>query len=41
LENESIVFDKLSYADFAVAAAFTAIQEAGGPRMLDEYTFGR
>ena len=40
-DTESNVFDKLSYADYAVAAAFTTIQEAGGPVMLDEFAWGR
>lgn len=39
--NESVPFDKLSFADYAVAAAFTTIQEAGGPVMLDDFSFGR
>ena len=40
-QNESIIFDKLSYGDFAVAAAYTTIQAANGPVMLDEFAFGR
>ena len=45
LENmksqESVPFDKLSQADYAVAAAYSMIQEAGGPVMLDEFAWGR
>ncbi len=40
-DNEVATFDKLSHSDFAVAAAFTAITEAGGPVMLNEYAYGR
>jgi catalase (peroxidase I) len=39
--QEGVPFDKLSLADYAVAAAFTTIQEAGGPVMLDDFVFGR
>jgi hypothetical protein len=39
--NEEMAFDKLSYADYAVAAAFTTIQAAQGPVMLDQYFYGR
>ncbi len=38
-EREKI--DKLSQADYAVAAAYSMIQEAGGPVMLDEFAWGR
>ena len=34
-------FDKLSDADFAVAAAYTTLQWADGPVMLDELLYGR
>ena len=40
-DRESHIFDKLSYADYAVASAYTAITFAGGPRMLDQFTYGR
>ena len=40
-DNEISTFDKLSYSDFAVAAAFTAITEAGGPVMMSEFAYGR
>ena len=40
-DNDTKVFDKLSYADFSVAAAFTTIQEAGGPVMLEDFAYGR
>lgn len=39
--NEEVPFDKLSMADYAVAAAFTTIQWAEGPVMLDEFAYGR
>lgn len=39
--NGEVPFDKLSNADFAVAAAFTTIQWADGPVMLDEFAYGR
>ena len=39
--SEESVFDKLSHADFAVAAAYTTITWAGGPVMLDEFYYGR
>tara|TARA_B110000503_G_C6859343_1_gene294133 strand:+ start:296 stop:451 length:156 start_codon:yes stop_codon:yes gene_type:complete len=40
-DNERVSMDKISYADFSVAAAFTTITWAGGPVMLDEFTYGR
>ena len=40
-DNERVSMDKISYADFSVAAAFTTITWAGGPVMLDEWTYGR
>ena len=40
-DDAPMIFDKLSYADYAVAAAFTTIQAAGGPVMLDDYFYGR
>ena len=39
--QDSVPFDKLSQADYAVAAAYSMIQEAGGPVMLDEFAWGR
>ena len=39
--NESATFDKCSLADYSVAAAFTAITMADGPRMLDGFAWGR
>lgn len=39
--NEELPFDKLSMADYSVAAAFTTIQWADGPVMLDEFAYGR
>ena len=39
--NDEVVFDKLSHADYAVAAAFTTITWADGPVMLDEFGYGR
>ena len=39
--NEEIPFDKLSMADYTVAAAMTTIQWADGPVMLDEFAYGR
>ena len=40
-DNDTKVFDKLSYADYSVAAAFTTLQEAGGPVMLEDFAYGR
>ena len=40
-ENDDVPFDKLSMGDYAVAAAYTVIQEANGPVMLDEFAWGR
>ena len=40
-DNDTLVFDKVSYADYSVAAAFTTIQEAGGPVMLEDFAYGR
>ena len=40
-DNESSMFDKLSYSDYTVAAAYTTIQQAGGPVMLDDFFYGR
>ena len=39
--NEELPFDKLSYSDYAVAAAFTTITAAQGPVMLDQFFYGR
>ena len=39
--NEELPFDKLSMADYTVAAAMTTIQWADGPVMLDEFAYGR
>ena len=39
--NEEVPFDKLSMADYAVAAAYTTIQWADGPRILDMYAYNR
>jgi hypothetical protein len=39
--NESVPFDKCSMADYSVGAAFTTIQFAEGPVMLDEFAWGR
>ena len=42
MKNEApMVFDKLSVGDYTVAAAFTTIQAAGGPVMLDDFFYGR
>jgi hypothetical protein len=42
MKNEApMVFDKLSYGDYSVAAAYTTIQAAGGPVMLDDFFYGR
>lgn len=40
-DTDTKVFDKLSYSDFSVAAAYTTIQEAGGPVMLEDFAYGR
>lgn len=40
-DNSTMVFDKLSYGDYAVGAAMTTIQWAEGPVMLDDYFYGR
>ena len=40
-DEAPMVFDKLSYGDYTVAAAFTTIQAAGGPVMLDDFFYGR
>lgn len=40
-DNEGPMFDKLSYSDYSVAAAYTTIQQAGGPVMLDDFFYGR
>lgn len=39
--NETMTFDKCSIADYSVGAAFTAIQMAEGPVMLDDFAWGR
>ena len=39
--NESVPFDKCSLADYSVGAAFSTIQFADGPIMLDEFAWGR
>lgn len=40
-DNSEICFDKISHADFAVAAAYTTIQAAGGPTILHDFFYGR
>ena len=39
--NEAAIFDKLSLSDFTVAAAYTTIQEAGGPILMHDFQYGR
>ena len=39
--QQDIVLDKLSIADYFAAAAFIAIKEAEGPNILPELQYGR
>ena len=39
--EEDIVLDKLSHADYFVAASFVAIRDAEGPNILNQITYGR
>ena len=40
-ENEDIVLDKLSFADYFTSAAFFVVRESEGPNILDELAYGR
>ena len=40
-DNSISIFDQMGYADYAVGAAYTTIQAAGGPTILHDFFYGR
>ena len=40
-ENAIPIFDHMGHADYAVGAAYTTIQLAGGPTILHDFFYGR